>query len=69
MENYGEMLMNWIWIDPNFIGEGNSLTPGHGVWQLNNEGTYNFTWYAYVNDLDGALSFTVRVSGVASFNP
>lgn len=65
----GEMLMNWIWIAPALIGDGNSLTSGHGVWQLKSEGMYNFTWYAYVIDLNGTLSSTVRVSGVASFNP
>ncbi|MBI4775830.1 MAG: hypothetical protein HY788_16935 [Deltaproteobacteria bacterium] len=65
----GEMLMNWIWISPNLIGPDVSLTPGHGVWQLNSDGTSNYTWYAYAIGTDGSPLYTVRVSGVALFNP
>jgi hypothetical protein len=66
----GEMLMNWTWINPNLIGGAdNSLTPGHGAWQLNDDGMYDFTWYAYVIDSFGTPFATLRVSGVASFNP
>lgn len=64
----GEMIMNWTYINPNFIGGINSgltLTPGHGVWQLNVDGNYNYTWYAYALNPDGSIAGTVRVSGVA----
>jgi len=65
----GEMLMNWIWVNPNLIGLGNTLTPGHGIWQLKSDGMYDYTWYAYVVGSDGILG-TIRVSGVAIFqNP
>jgi len=65
----GEMLMNWIWVNPSLIGgDGNSLTPGHGVWQLNSAGMYDFTWYAFVIDPYGITVGAVRVSGVAFFN-
>ena len=65
----GEMLMNWIWINPNLIDGDNTLTPGHGVWQLNSDGTYNYTWYAYAIDKNtGSPVYTVRVSGVALFD-
>jgi hypothetical protein len=63
----GEMLMNWIWVNPKLIGLGNTLTPGHGVWQLNSDGMYNYTWYAYVIDPTGSVTGTIRVSGVATF--
>jgi hypothetical protein len=63
----GEMLMNWIWINPNLIGDGNTLTPGHGVWQLNSDGMYDYTWYSYVIDSTGTPIMTIRVSGVAFF--
>ncbi|MEW6184684.1 MAG: hypothetical protein AB1585_02975 [Thermodesulfobacteriota bacterium] len=65
----GEMLMNWTYIKPNFIGGSASeftLTPGHGVWQLNAEGNYGYTWYAYaLSRIDGSIAGIVRVSGVA----
>ena len=69
----GEMIMNWTYIKPSFIGgslTGLTLTPGHGVWQENDDGNYDYTWYAYVIDPDTTVSgevvvMTVRVSGVA----
>jgi hypothetical protein len=65
----GEMIMNWTFIKPTFIGGSGTeftLTPGHGVWQLNSEGNYNYTWYAYaLLKTNGSIAFTVRVSGVA----
>jgi hypothetical protein len=76
----GEMIMNWTYISPNFPGSSKSgvtLTPGHGVWQLNAEGNYDYTWYAYalyredVTENDaiihsaGDIAGTFRVSGVA----
>jgi len=65
----GEMIMNWTYIKPSFPGgssSGLTLTPGHGVWQLNDEGNYNYTWYAYALDSEtGAIAGTIRVSGVA----
>lgn len=65
----GVMIMNWTYIKPSFIGgvdSGVTLTPGHGVWQLNGDGNYDYTWYAYVIDPDsGAIFGTIRVSGVA----
>lgn len=64
----GEMLMNWISIKPSLIYPAVSLTPGHGVWQLNGDGTYNYTWYAYAIGTDGSPLYTVRVSGVAMFD-
>ena len=60
----GEMIMNWTYINPNFI-TGLTLTPGHGVWQLNVDGNYNYTWYAYALNSDRVIAATVRVSGVA----
>ena len=63
----GEMLMNWIWIKPQLIYPAVSLTPGHGVWRLDSDGTYNYTWYAYAIGTDGTPLYTVRVSGVALF--
>lgn len=63
----GEMLMNWIWINPNLIGPDVSLTPGHGVWELNSDGMYDYTWYSYVIDSTGTPVGTIRVSGVAFF--
>jgi hypothetical protein len=67
----GEMLLNWLIINPNLLTFGGSvaavkMTPGHGVWQLNSNGTYNYTWYAYGLDVDGHPLYQVRVSGVAS---
>jgi len=61
----GEMIMNWTYVKPTFIGAGNTLTPGHGVWQQNDDGNYDYTWYAYVIDSGGTPVSTVRVSGVA----
>jgi hypothetical protein len=72
----GEMIMNWTYIKPNFIGGVNSgvtLTPGHGVWQLNDDGDYDYTWYAYAISTDESITLiaagdivaTIRVSGVA----
>jgi hypothetical protein len=64
----GEMIMNWTYIKPTFPGgssSGVTLTPGHGVWQLNADGDYNYTWYAYALDTAGNIANTVRVSGVA----
>ncbi|WP_153306064.1 hypothetical protein [Desulfatiglans anilini] len=65
----GEMIMNWTYIKSSFIGSINSgymLTPGHGVWQLNGDGDYDYTWYAYaINRADGSIGCTIRVSGVA----
>jgi len=65
----GEMIMNWTYIKPGFIGgisSGFTLTPGHGVWQLNNDGNYDYTWYAYAIDPNtGNIAYTIRVSGVA----
>jgi hypothetical protein len=72
----GEMIMNWTYIKPTFIGgiySGLTLTPGHGVWQLNDDGDYDYTWYAYAISTDETLSGaeagtivgTIRVSGVA----
>ena len=65
----GEMIMNWTYIKPSFPGgiySGVTLTPGHGVWQLNDDGDYDYTWYAYAIDPnDGSVEFTIRVSGVA----
>lgn len=64
----GEMIMNWTYIKPTFIGgsaSGVTLTPGHGVWQLNDDGNYNYTWYAYAVEPSGAIYCTIRVSGVA----
>jgi hypothetical protein len=65
----GEMIMNWTYIKPSFIGgstSGFTLTPGHGVWQLNDDGNYGYTWYAYaLSRTDGSIAGTVRVSGVA----
>jgi hypothetical protein len=66
----GQMLMNWIYVNPNLIGSGNTMTPGHGVWQLNSDGMYDYTWYAYVITPDGSIIGTIRVSGIAMFqNP
>ena len=65
----GEMILNWTYIKPSFPGgitSGVTLTPGHGVWQLNADGDYDYTWYAYAIDPnDGSIAFTIRVSGVA----
>ncbi len=72
----GEMIMNWTYIKPSFIGgstSGFTLTPGHGIWQLNAEGNYDYTWYAYAISRgdaysiypEGTIAYTVRVSGVA----
>ena len=76
----GEMIMNWTYIKPAFPGgsaSGVTLTPGHGIWQLNAEGNYDYTWYAYAlyredfTDSEemthpaGSIAGTVRVSGVA----
>jgi hypothetical protein len=64
----GEMIMNWTYIKPTFIGgsaSGVTLTPGHGVWQENLDGNYDYTWYAYAIADDGTIQITVRVSGVA----
>lgn len=65
----GQMIMNWTYIKPSFIGgitSGLTLTPGHGVWQLNNDGNYDYTWYAYaISNDEGDIAFTIRVSGVA----
>ena len=64
----GEMILNWTYIKPTFIGGSNSgltLTPGHGVWQLNDDGDYDYTWYAYAIKDDGNIEITIRVSGVA----
>lgn len=69
----GEMIMNWTYIKQGFFGSitsGMTLTPGHGVWQLNSDGNYNYTWYAYAisttDDLTkGTIVATIRVSGVA----
>jgi hypothetical protein len=74
----GEMILNWTYIKKNFPGgiqSGVTLTPGHGVWQLNDDGDYDYTWYAYAietvsdpSDLDKVIervAFTIRVSGVA----
>jgi len=63
----GEMLINWIYVKPSLIGTGNTLTPGHGVWQLNSDGMYDYTWYTYVIDSSGTPIGTIRVSGVAFF--
>lgn len=64
----GEMLINWIWVKPSLIGgAGNTLTPGHGVWQLNSDGMYDYTWYTYVIDSTGTPITTIRVSGVTFF--
>ena len=70
----GEMIMNWTYIKPSFIGgssSGVTLSPGHGVWQLNDDGNYDYTWYAYAIDNDpnntttyGTIVATIRVSGV-----
>ena len=67
----GQMLMNWIYVNPNLIGLENTLTPGHGVWQLNSDGMYyDYTWYAYTIDPEGTIIATIRVNGVAIFqNP
>ena len=66
----GEMLMNWI--DTTFLGPNVSLTPGHGVWQLNSNGYYDYTWYAFGTYLDEETNtsntMTLRVSGVAAFD-
>jgi hypothetical protein len=65
----GEMLMNWI--DTQFLGPNVSLTPGHGVWQLNSDDNYNYTWYAfgtYLDDENTLNTMTLRVSGVAGFD-
>ena len=77
----GEMIMNWTYIRTTFPGgsaSGVTLTPGHGIWQLNAEGNYDYIWYAYVlfrediKDQEGTILYpagsiagTVRVSGVA----
>jgi hypothetical protein len=61
----GEMIMNWTYINPNFISAEFTLTPGHGVWKLNSDGNYDYTWYAYLSRTDGSIAGTVRVSGVA----
>jgi hypothetical protein len=64
----GEMIMNWTYIKYNFIGaygSGVTLTPGHGVWQENDDGNYDYTWYAYAIEDDGTIDYTIRVSGVA----
>lgn len=70
----GEMILNWTYIKPTFIGgsaSGLTLSPGHGVWQLNDDGNYDYTWYAYAIDNNpnntetyGKIVYTVRVSGV-----
>ena len=70
----GEMVMNWTKIYPNFPGgieSGVTLTPGHGVWQLNDDGDYDYTWYAYALDNDpgsddyGKVMGIIRATGVA----
>ena len=64
----GEMILNWTYIKPTFLGgseSGVTLTPGHGVWQLNDDGNYDYTWYTYALNPDGSIAVTVRVSGVA----
>ena len=61
--------MNWI--DTTFLGPNVSLTPGHGVWQLNSEGNYDYTWYAfgtYLDETNTLNTMTLRVSGVAGFD-
>lgn len=63
----GEMLMNWIYVNPDLIGPDNTLTPGHGIWQLNSDGIYDYTWYAYVISPASGIIGTIRVSGVAVF--
>ena len=70
----GEMIINWTHIKPSFpggINSGVTLTPGHGVWQLNDDFNYDYTWYAYAINNDyssenyGSITGTIRVSGVA----
>lgn len=72
----GEMILNWTYIKPSFpggINSGVTLTTGHGIWQLNDDGDYDYTWYAYAISTDetlsgvavGAIAYTIRVSGVA----
>jgi hypothetical protein len=70
----GEMVMNWTHIDPDFLGgikTDVTLTPAHGVWQLNDDRDYDYTWYAYIlvnnpgSDDHRKVVGIVRANGVA----
>jgi hypothetical protein len=64
----GEMLMNWVYINPSLLFSAASLSPGHGAWQRKSNGKYDYTWYAYGLNSSGEPIYLVRVRGVATID-
>lgn len=65
--NKGEMLLDWVFVNPNLMGPGATrLTGGRGVWEQTSAGHYKYVWYAYGVDSPDGHVYAIRVSGLAS---
>jgi hypothetical protein len=65
----GQLSLEWVSLDPTlggFFPTVARVTNASGVWQMENERTYRYTWIAYGFAADGSTVYVARASGIVS---